>query len=382
MSTIRIRDARVPLSTEPDSAREISAEITRMIGERQARAAAFGRQFGELWEVTAQCLGGGKLLRPRLLLGAFDALTSGGSQGAGTRPEALKIAAALEILHFAFLLHDDLIDGDLVRRGQLNLVGRLLENLPRSEALNPSLPQPVRAAEHARRLHWARSSGLLAGDLMLTIAHQTIAQVRIDEDARVRLLKLLDDTVTETVAGEYYDVSFAGGCVTPDLGLVLDMTRMKTAAYTFELPLRAAAVVAGAKHRTEQLLGEIGGHLGVAFQLQDDLLSAFGASEVHGKDRFSDFREGKETAFIAYARMTAEWPSIELLLGEEEFSDATGHKIQKLLDACGARSFVEATINEQIRTAVVVLSENRENLNPEISQFILSLVDSLEGRQT
>lgn len=346
---------------------EIEHEIQRIIQERSARASTYGPHFFELWELAAQYVSGGKLLRPRLLIGVFDALMSELAGEPDARQTALELSAAIEILHFSFLLHDDVIDQDLLRRGKPNLIGHLAGGCDDGGAASS-------------RMHWARSSGILVGDLMLTIAHQVFARARIAEDQRLRILDLLDATVTETVAGEYCDVSLAEGCITPDLGLVLDTTRMKTAAYTFELPLRVAAIIAGADQRMEQLLGSVGRHLGLAFQLQDDLLSAFGLSENHGKDQFSDFRERKETVLIAYARMTQSWPTFEQLLGADEFTDDSGRVIQQLLVGCGAREFIESMIKDQIRAALTMLSDDGGAIPAPVSRFILTFVDALEGR--
>lgn len=357
--------------------REINADIQKLVAARSARAGSYGPQFVELWTLAVSCVGGGKLLRPRMLIGAFDALTDTPAPEAASRAVALEIAAALEILHFAFLLHDDVIDEDLVRRGEPNLIGRLANSATATQELTSDRPHAVQ-----RRIHWARSSGLLVGDLMLTIAHQVFARARLPEERRIRILDLLDATVTETVAGEYCDVGLADGCINPDLSLVLEMTRMKTATYTFELPLRIAAVIAGQDQRVEQRLGEVGRHLGVAFQLQDDLLSAFGASEAHGKDQFSDFREGKETALIAYARKTHMWPHIEHHMSSVNFSDNSGYAIQRLLIDCGARVFIESMIEDQMRAALDILSQEDGVLPAHVSQFILTLVDSLDGRRS
>lgn len=352
---------------------EIDREIERLLGSRIAQAQSHGAHIRELWEIAVAHVRGGKLLRPRLLIGLFDAMC-GDTDAAETRPAALEIAAALEILHYSFLLHDDVIDEDLFRRGKLNLIGHLAQQVE----CDPSAA--ASESEARQRLHWARSSAILVGDLMLTIAHQVFARVATTETQRLRMLDLLDVTVTETVAGEYSDVSLASGRLTPDLGIVLDMTRMKTAAYTFELPLRLAAVLAGADTRIEQQLGSIGRHLGMAFQLQDDLLSAFGESGAHGKDQFSDFRERKETVLMAYARMTNEWPSFEQLLSEQEFTDESGRLLQRLLISCGASEFIESMIRDQIRAALTILSEENATLPPAASRFILANIDALEGR--
>lgn len=372
---------------------EIEQEIQSLIASRSLRASAYGPQFVELWQLTAQCFTGGKLLRPRLLMGAFDALLEGSSRAIASRAAALEIAAAIELLHFSFLLHDDVIDEDLHRRGAPNLIGHLLSDGGSNQPDQPSRshrsnqPNQPNRSDHAstraadnRRLHWARSSGILVGDLMLTVAHQAFARVNIDQDCRLRLLDLLDHAVTETVAGEHCDVGLGDGLVASDLNIVLDMTRMKTATYTVELPLRAAAILMGADARLEQQLGAIGRHLGVAFQLQDDLLSAFGESNEHGKDPFSDFREGKETAIIAYARMTSAWPNIEPLLGADGFSDEHGPVVQQLLAECGAEHFIRSMAQDQLRAALEILSADDSVIPPAACRFILQLVDSLDGR--
>lgn len=364
MTNMRLESKRRPRLVD-----EISETIDRILTRHGAQIRARGPEFAHTWDVATQCLTGGKLLRPRLLLGTFDALTADALCTFAPRDVALEAAAGVEILHFAFLLHDDIIDEDVMRRGEPNLVGRLIDS-------------GTSQAGQARLTHWARSSGLLVGDLMLTIAHQVYARAQMPESQRLRLLDLLDETVTETVAGEYYDVSFANRCHPAELAVVLEMTRMKTATYTFEFPLRAAAIIADACPRLEQRLGEIGQHLGIAFQLQDDLLSAFGQSDQHGKDQFSDFREAKETALIAYARITPQWDAIAQLLHSPCFTPESGFETQRLLSECGAKEFIESLVHNHIGLALEGLSAEHEDVPAPVREFILQLVDTLKGRNT
>lgn len=354
---------------------EITQHLATLMQSRAPQAAAHGAQFAELWETTTRSAWGGKLLRPRLVMGVFDGFHRGAARPRG-RQTAIELAAAVELLHFAFLLHDDLIDDDLTRRGVPNLVGRLMAQPA------PSEQGGATDVDLAARLHWARSSALLMGDLMLTIAHQQFARAQVPERERLRLLDLLDGAVTETVAGEYLDVSLADAQNSPSLPIVLAMTRMKTATYSFELPLRIGALTAGAGEQAEQRLGEIGQHLGIAFQLQDDLLSAFEHSETHGKDQFSDFREGKETALIACARLTNEWPLIDQLLREDDFSPETGRAIQQLLHSCGARDVIEAMVNDQLEIADHLLEDTDGIMTPEVCQFLRDLMSRMVGRRS
>lgn len=335
-------------------------------------------QVAQALRLATHCIAGGKMLRPRLLLGAFDSLgrdhVSTGQESSGVRPPSvLRLAAAIELLHFSFLLHDDVIDEDLFRRGQRNLVGRILDQAGGSDADtgHPSRDRP---------LHWARTNGILIGNLMLTSAHQVFARQSLRLDDAERLLDLFDIAVSESVVGELCDVGLSDGVIASDLSTVLEMTRMKTATYTFELPLRTAAVLAGASIQVEEALGQVGRHLGVAFQLQDDLLSAFGSASEHGKDSFSDFREGKETALIAYARMTSFWPSIEPLLGAPGFTDVDGIAIRRMLVDCGAEAFIRSMVEDQVRTALDGLSREDGVVPTATAQWVARMVDTLEGR--
>lgn len=369
-------DAQVQARTPDALTLEITDQLQQMFDARSQQAVAHGPEFLALWQLTAQSALGGKLLRPRLLIGTFDALTGGPSRPTDGRAVALELGAAIELLHFSFLLHDDLIDDDLIRRGVPNLIGHLAAG---SDPAPTPTQRPALPGE--RRLHWARSGALLAGDLMLTIAHQVFARARLADDQRLRILDLLDAAVTETVAGEFCDVSLADGYLSAELSVVLDMTRMKTAAYTFELPLRVGAVVAGSPPETEVRLGQVGRHLGIAFQLQDDLLSAFECSDTHGKDQYSDFREGKETALIAYARGTESWSHIEPLLGAHDFTDDMGRAIQRRLTACGARQQVEAMAQDQISAALELLTRDDGVIPSGASRYLVELVEALDGRR-
>lgn len=358
---------------------EIEQEITLLLQARSHQARSYGPAFARLWDITSHSVLGGKLLRPRLLVGAFDALTSDTETESGLREQALRIAAAIELLHFAFLLHDDVIDEDVLRRGEPNLIGQLLHEGSETASAQPTTPH---AEGHERRLHWARSNGILMGDLMLAAAHQVFARAALSPSTRLRLLDLLDYTVVESVAGEQSDVGLGDGIIASELSAVLEMTRLKTATYSFELPLRAAAILAGSSDAVETALVAVSRHLGAAFQLQDDLLSAFGSSREHGKDPFSDFREGKETAIIAYARQTALWPRIEPLFGTHDLDESAARTMQALLAECGAHDFIRTLIDDQIRAGWQRVRAQDSPIPPTLAEFIRTTIDSLKDRRS
>jgi len=344
----------------------IENELTGLIGKRTSAATAYGPDFAHLWTLAGKNVLGGKFVRPLLLMETYDSLQQGNPR---QRETAISIAAAIELLHYAFLLHDDVIDGDLVRRGHPNLIGSLL-----AEA--GELPRPDGA------LHWAQTGGILMGDMLLAATHQAFARADLQHQLRLRLLDLLEHTINETVAGEQLDVGLGDGIVTPELETILMMCGYKTATYTFELPLRAAAALAGADFAVETALATAGQHLGLAFQLQDDLLSTFGDPRRHGKDPFSDLREGKQTAIIAHARSTSSWADIEPFFGLPELSGAEAHHVRRQLTDCGAEGFVQSLISEQMEAFNHLLTSPDSQVPPGARNVLLDLAGQLEGRQS
>ncbi len=349
----------------------IERELATLFTHHGTAAQAYGADFSRLWNLASQHVQGGKLVRPLLLLETFDAMSHTESIPTGEREVAVSIAAAVEALHYAFLLHDDIIDGDVVRRGRPNLMGEL-ENASADRALG----------EGAQ--HWAQTGGILVGDLLLSASHQLFARADVPHATRLRLLDLLEHIVLETTAGEYADVGLSHGVITPDLSTVLAMTTRKTATYTFELPLRAAVILAGGSEDLESALSAAGAHLGLAYQLQDDLLSTFGDCTVHGKDPYSDLREGKQTAIVCFARMTSAWPSIEADLGDPELSHATAERLRDLLRECGAERFVQGLIEEQLTAFYEVIAGrgSGDRVPAQVRHVLLDLATRLEGRQS
>ncbi|MBU8865229.1 polyprenyl synthetase family protein [Paenarthrobacter aromaticivorans] len=355
----------------------IEDELGGIMSGRALAAAPYGPGFARLWALAGENVLGGKFVRPLLLMEMYDALQEPGmrtDRHHSNRQTAISIAAAVELLHYAFLLHDDVIDGDLVRRGRPNLIGSLLTEagLPRAGS------QPGQQAI----LHWARTGGILMGDMLLAATHQAFARADLPHPLRLRLLDLLEHTIIETVAGEQLDVGLGDGVIAPELETILMMCGYKTATYTFELPLRAAAALAGAEPSTESVLATAGRHLGLAFQLQDDFLSTFGDPRQHGKDPFSDLREGKQTAIIAYARMTSAWPAIEPWFGRSELSGLQAEHVRRQLSDCGAEAFVQGLIREQLADFHEILRSHAANIPETARNVLIDLAAQLKGRQS
>lgn len=346
---------------DADCAR-VEAIVDEVFRRKGREARVYGSDAVDLWRTAGHTVRGGKLVRPRLLIAAYRALT-----GVGHVPaEVVEAAAAVELLHYAFILHDDVIDGDTVRRGRPNLIGAIA----------------AEAAPAARPDHRGSTAAILMGDLILSAAYQHLARLDVPHHVRVRVLDIVDHTIDETVAGEWADVSLAGGSGTAALREVLEMSANKTACYTFELPLRLAAALAGASIQTEDAIAEAGRHIGLAFQLEDDLLCAFGDPADHGKDPLSDLREGKQTPIIAYARSTRDWALIEPDVGRADLSPADADRVRSVLEQCGARRFVEDLRDDAIVQVRQLCGGRRPSIPGGAAGVLLDFAAHLEGRRS
>ena len=205
---------------------------------------------------------GGKRLRPLLTVVA--------SRVAGGRGDAaLKLAAAVEFIHTATLLHDDVVDASQLRRGQT-----------------------------AAHLIWGAPPAVLVGDFLFARAFELMVETGV-----MRALEILARASRVIAEGEVLQLSRAHD-LDLDQATYLEIITAKTAAL-FAAAAEAGAVSAGAPDAKSQALHDYGLNLGLAFQLADDALDYGGATETLGKNAGDDFREGKATLplILAMARL-------------------------------------------------------------------------------
>ena len=310
--------------------------LARILDDGRRRAAAVDAHHALLWEALCAATEGGKRFRPALLVAIHDAL---GGQSPGA---AAEVGAALELLHTAFVIHDDVIDDDHVRRGRPNVSGtfRALAGIDGAA--------PEVAADYGL------TAAILAGDLALTAAVRAVALSGAPAPVVARLLDLFDTALHRTAAGELADVRHSLDLAPATLAQSLEMEAQKTSAYSFALPLQAGAVLAGADAGTIERLGDVGRAMGIAFQLADDLIGVFGNPARSGKSTTCDLRTRKQTPLLVHARTTSAWPRLREYLGRD-LGDEELDEARDLLVAAGSRRFVEDLAEQHLAQARTVL---------------------------
>lgn len=327
-----------PLFSNTVRVDDITERLSAFFHQKEGEAVQYGRQYAELWSAIRRSSDGGKRFRPALVVGAYHAF------GGSNDDDAVTVAMAFELLHAAFLLHDDVIDGDVVRRGQPNVVGSFA-----SQAFERGA-----SASHAEL--WGQASAILAGDLLIHASQSLVARLDIPHEARGALLDLLEECMFVTAAGELADVAYSSGIERPVLSQVISMAQWKTAHYSFQAPLQAGAMLAGATAATLAALGEYGRNVGIAFQLRDDVLGVFGDQELTGKSTTSDIREGKVTPLMCYALQRSESSELSEILERGDADESDAARVKEILEAVGARSFIEQLIAEHNNAALAAIA--------------------------
>ncbi len=228
--------------------------------------------------------GGGKRLRPVLLLLTSEAF-------GGNAEKALPAALAVEVFHNFTLLHDDIMDNALVRRGKPSVYAK-----------------------------WGENVAILSGDAMLITAYKLLTTIEAERLPRV--LRIFNDMALEVCEGQQYDMDFESqASVTVED--YIQMIERKTSALLSGSAMIGASL-AGASEEDIKKIYRFATELGLAFQLQDDMLDSFG-DEALGKKIGGDILEGKQTYLMVQAMNRASAEEREIL--------RTTHKNEALSDA-------------------------------------------------
>jgi octaprenyl-diphosphate synthase len=293
------------------------------------------RAITEIGEYLRQ--GGGKRLRPALLLLAAKLLDY---KGAG----AVRLGAVVEIIHTATLVHDDIIDEALTRRGR------------------PS-PNTI----------WGNPKCVLAGDWLYMQAFQISL-----EERSLHVLDLLTELTKQMVEGELMQMEKLGSLISRDIHL--DLIYRKTACL-FAVCMQLGGVLAGATPEQQRLLREYGRAVGMAFQITDDVLDLTASELVLGKPVASDLREGKATLAVihAFERCTQpERAKIQAVLDQRSFNGVTH---QDILDILSRYESIRAANEEAANFARHAAAQLESFPNNEFKRALLWIPQFVVDRE-
>lgn len=351
------------LSEKIDHTAELNAVIEDFLARNSQKSASISPYYHDLWaEISRLMSSGGKRLRPKMTILAYKAF------GGKNVNDILPVAAAQELLHLGMLIHDDIIDRDYIRYGVDNIAGGY-----------EKIYKPL-VGDTTDRLHYAHSSALLAGDLMISGAYQLITDAKVEAAKIIKVQRLFGKGIFEVVGGELIDTESAFR----EFGVIKSETvaLYKTASYTFIVPMLIGAMLADASKADQAYLRLFAENLGIAFQLRDDIIGVFGSEAATGKSNSGDIREGKRTFMVEQlcALANKEQKAVfDHYFGDHSISSDEVQLVRDLLVSTGAKQKTEEAIARyevKARSALESL-----DIDPESAEQLEELITIATKRE-
>ncbi len=317
----------------------------------------------EAYEEVKKYAKGGKKFRGALVLLGYQ-LAGGGSPLA-----ILRSSVAYELIHAAFLIHDDVMDRSLTRR--------------HAPTAHISFEELARKTGHREPEQYGISMAINAGDIAPAIAYHTVCAEGLPPEHIIEGIVCLSEIIIATVMGQFLDVtlSIEGAPTEED---ILGIHRLKTANYTVTGALRFGAALAGARKTSEgrelmAALGDYGDPVGIAFQIQDDHLGMFASEDELGKDVSSDLQERKNTLLFLHCLREGSDEQRETLkaaLGHKAEGDELA-RVQAALTESGAAAYSESRaldlVDQGKKSIPSVTSDERfSTLLEQFADFVVS----------
>ena len=299
---------------------DINKEILKLDWDREPQ--------GLYQPIAYTLVAGGKRVRPQLAMIASKLF-------GGKEEEVLPAALALEVFHNFTLVHDDLMDRAKVRR--------------------------ARPTVHVQ---WNENTAILAGDQMMIEAYKLITEV--PEDKLPKVLRLFNKMATEICEGQQYDVDFENK---EDVSIedYLKMIRLKTSVL-LATALQIGAYIAGAEEQQQEALYQFGINVGLAFQIQDDILDVWGEPDTFGKAVGGDISCNKKTfVYLEAMRILGENHEEEKRALQSWYSQVLDDNTEKiaavkgLFEQFNVRSACETVVENYTQKALQILNGLPQN---------------------
>ena len=318
---------------------------------------------GALQQVKKITLSGGKRLRPALMYWGYMGV------GGKDEKEIIKTSVSIELIHIFLLIHDDIIDNDPKRHGvetihcKYKKLGRMIAKGKRDST------------------HFGNSIGIVVGDIVNALGNRVLFDSKFDAALIIKALSRLQDIIARVAVGEAQDVFIEHSRVANEKE-VLDMYKNKTAKYTIEGPLHLGAILGGASDELLSKISNFAVPIGVAFQIQDDILGIFGDEQKIGKPVGSDIREGKQTLLVVRALKNATKSQKEILhslIGKKDITLAEIEEFRDIVRKTKALEYANTLAKKLIAEGKAELANI--GFDKKTEKILLALADYMAKRE-
>jgi geranylgeranyl diphosphate synthase, type I len=339
--------------------REIEAYFERVIKETKKR----DRLVAESLEYVKKfILAGGKRLRPALMY--YGYIGAGGKE----RKKMIKTAVSIELIHAFLLIHDDIIDRDDTRHGMdtVNVrYGKLGKKFFKTE--NSS--------------HFGDSMAIIIGDMIGALGSQIIFESGFEDRLVMQALSKLQSIVSYTVIGQSKDIYMEYKKKATEKE-IMEMYEYKTARYTIEGPLHLGVILGGGDIKAVENLTDYAIPIGIAFQIQDDILGIYGNEKKLGKPVGSDISEGKQTILLAKAlelSTSSQKKMLENMIYKKNINEEELVSFRNIIKETGSLDYAKKLSTKLIFQGKKALE--KINLNREAKKFLNGIADYMIERE-
>lgn len=307
---------------------------------------------------------GGKRLRPALMYYAYKIFSQESEE------EVIQLSSFIELIQSFLLIHDDIMDNALLRRG--------------ADTVHTTYRKVGKERGYKFPEHFGTTMAILSGDLAMQYALEIINQSSLGKDKINLTTDLLGRYIEEVIFGQVHDVllSYEEEFDETDIFRVHDL---KTATYTYKLPMEIGARLGGATKEELNVILSYAEPAGIAFQIRDDILGAFGNDVSTGKESKSDFAEGKKTFLILKALEMADKGEKEVITklnGKSNITDEESAQLREIIVRTGSLEYSEKLCIDFSEKAIENISKmkNKQKSNKEAVDFLVDLADYLTKR--
>lgn len=343
--------------------KEVNAELQKYLSQAIKDAEGQDREAGRMLRHAAKIImSGGKRLRPILMYAGYVAA------GGKDKKKIIKASVGIELIHNFFLVHDDIMDHGEIRHG-IETVHTLYEKNYRKFFSD---------CEDSK--HLGNSMAIMAGDLLEVLGNQAILNSGFDSKLTSKAISELQSTIANTIVGQVQDVCIENKKQTSEKE-ILAMYKNKTAKYTIEKPLKIGAILAGADIKFLEKISLSALPIGLAFQLQDDILGLFETSKKIGKNSGTDIKEGKKTLLVIKAFEKAEKADVQFMkkmFGNEKITSLEIEKFKNIIEKTGALGYSQTLAAKFIKKGKSEIEKN--GMKQEAKAFLLELADFMIAR--
>ncbi|HPN54510.1 MAG TPA: polyprenyl synthetase family protein [Candidatus Moranbacteria bacterium] len=342
--------------------KELELQLDIIIRDIQKKDVLMTEAFRHVKKII---LAGGKRIRGALLCQAYFGL------GGKEKKKILKVAAAVELMHMFFLVHDDIMDRGELRHGKITLHRMFsLEN------------KKYNLKNENDREHFGNSEAIIVGDMLYVIANKIIIKAGFKPKISIEMLTKLQSIAETTAIGQSQDwlITYKNKITKKE---IMDVLKNKTAKYTFEGPLQMGAILAGCNNKKMmKILSNYALSTGIAFQIQDDILGIFGDEKKMGKSSASDIEEGKQTLLVMKAKEKANFlqkKQLNSILGRKNLTQKEIKNFQNILKSTGALEY-----SKKMSADYLVRGKKEIKKMPfssDTKKFLLGLAEYLEDRE-